>query len=456
MEGKGLGDDRARPAGRLMPRLRSPTAFAWLWLSEIVFDFGAALATFAFGTWVFQHTGSAEQFAHVVLCSVVPAFVFAPLAGALADGFDRRAVMLVSDGAVAALVALLAVVVFQDRLAVWHLYAFNALVATFGAFRTPAYLSVVSAIVPAERLARANGLIGFGKGAALVAAPWLASGLVARDGLRGVLPVHLALVVAATVCVAMAAIRLRHALPPPARGAGFKLAGGPGQAVSTSWDYFRREPSMRRLAIYALGTEALFILVSEMITPMVLSSHSSRTLGQVMSCGALGGLIGHLLPMWRRMGRPSMGPVLWANLMLSVCVVLAGWISTPVGWCACAFVGMAAASLSMTCTRSLWMRHFPSDRQGSLFAMLGASQQLLFCAVMLVGSRLGEHVLEPALAPSGRWADSLGSLIGTGPGRGFAVLFLVCGTACALWSSLALVNGRSQAQRESKRRRNPA
>jgi diaminobutyrate-2-oxoglutarate transaminase len=425
-----------------MRKLPRPTAFAWLWLSEIVFDLGAAMATFSLGIWVFERTGSAEQFAYAILCSVVPAFLVAPVAGALADGLDRRAVMLASDMVVAVLVAALAAVAFQGRLAVWHLYAFNALVATFGAIRTPAYLSVVSAIVPAERLARANGLIGFGKGAMLVAAPWLAGMLMARGGLPGILSAHLLLVTAATFFVGMAAMRLRHVLPRPTRARGFKLPARAREAVVTAWGYFRREPSMRRLAVYALGTEALFILVSELITPMVLSSHSSRTLGQVMSCGALGGLLGHLIPLWRPFGRPAMPQVLAANLVLSVCVVLAGWIASPAGWCACAFIGMAAASVSMASTRSLWMRHLPQDRQGSLFAMLGASQQLLFCVVMLAGARLGERVLEPALAPGGRLATSLGTLVGTGPGRGFAVLFIACGAGCALWSLLALANGR--------------
>jgi MFS transporter, DHA3 family, macrolide efflux protein len=45
---------------------------------------------------------------------------------------------------------------------------------------------------------------------------------------------------------------------------------------------------------------------------------------------------------------------------------------------------------------------------------------------------LAEYVFEPAMMPGGALADSMGKIIGIGPGRGLALMFLVLGLAVAL------------------------
>jgi diaminobutyrate-2-oxoglutarate transaminase len=417
-------------------------AFLCLWLSETAFDFGAALMVFSMGIWVFQQTGSAQQFSLAILSSVVPAFLVAPFAGAFADGHDRRTVVVVCDVVVAALVASLALMVFQGRLGIPHLMGFNTLIAVFGALRNPSLQAIVSAIVPKDRLPRANGLIGFSQGALQAVAPLVAGGLMARGDLEGVMALSVALIASGAVAIVAAVGYLRGDPPQPARPGRVPLFEGARRSVSTTLAYFRGEPLMRRLAVYALGTQALFILVSEMITPLVLSSHSSRVLGQVMTCGAVGGMLGHLLPMAVGMNGRLMKVALLCNLVLAVSVALAGGTRSSGLWCAYAFVCMAASSVSMSCTHSLWMRKLPLDKQGSVFAMVGASHQLLFCVVMLAGAGLGEHVLEPAMAAGGVLAESLGPLIGTGKGRGFALLFVLCGVCCTVFSLLALAHPR--------------
>jgi hypothetical protein len=46
---------------------------------------------------------------------------------------------------------------------------------------------------------------------------------------------------------------------------------------------------------------------------------------------------------------------------------------------------------------------------------------------VLIAGPLADLVFEPAMLPGGALAGSVGSLIGTGPGRGIALLFAVAG-----------------------------
>ena len=52
----------------------------------------------------------------------------------------------------------------------------------------------------------------------------------------------------------------------------------------------------------------------------------------------------------------------------------------------------------------------------------------------LIAGPLADRVFEPLLAPGGPLAPSVGQLLGTGPGRGIGLLFIIMGIIKALVS----------------------
>lgn len=85
---------------------------------------------------------------------------------------------------------------------------------------------------------------------------------------------------------------------------------------------------------------------------------------------------------------------------------------------------------------SIWQVKVPPDYQGRAFAV----QRMLSEAALPLGyalaGPLADRVFEPLLAADagtggGAWAGSLGRLIGTGPGRGIAAMFLLGGLGMA-------------------------
>jgi hypothetical protein len=51
---------------------------------------------------------------------------------------------------------------------------------------------------------------------------------------------------------------------------------------------------------------------------------------------------------------------------------------------------------------------------------------------LLLAGFLADSVFEPALMPDGALADTFGWLVGTGPGAGMGLLFVICGILAAL------------------------
>ena len=175
------------PAGR-----RPKTSFLILWAGQLLSAMGTGLSGFAMGVFVYQLTGSTTQFALVAAFSRVPSILFSPFAGALADRWNRRRVMLAANAVSGLTVGLLALSGYLHALDTWQIYAAVAVIAIAGAFRDPAYYAGVSQLVPREQLGRAGGLVQSGENIGLVAPPVVAGLLIAVIGLSGVLLVDAA------------------------------------------------------------------------------------------------------------------------------------------------------------------------------------------------------------------------------------------------------------------------
>lgn len=423
------------------PKLLS-RAFIFLWLSETSFDIGSALMGFALGVWVFEKTGSAEQFSWTILSAAVPALLMTPFSGALADRFDRRWVIALCDIVTALMVMVLAVLVYQGVLSVTHLFIFNAVGAMVGSLRNPSYMAAIGAIVPKDSLTQANALVNLSEAVMQVGAPLMAGYIMASHGLGGIMVVEVILVTAGAAAVFAALSSARHAI----RGADTPSNQHPIRAMLESFrsaiGYFRSEQLMIGLLAYAVLQESLLVLITAMITPLVLSTHTSDTLGLVLTCGAFGSMVGAGLLVVLKINTRLMTWVLLTDACLSLSVLVAGFTTSAGLWCLCAFIAMAAGAASGSCAGALWMRKTPKDKQGSIFAFIGALHLLALCAVMTVGGSSGQHILEPALAVGGEWADSIGAIVGVGKGRGFGFLFVLCGGVCAMASLVALLNAR--------------
>ena len=69
-----------------------------LLVGALVNSVGSGLTAFGLGVFAYNAYGTASAVALVQLCAFAPIVLLAPLAGALADRFDRRLMMLLGDG----------------------------------------------------------------------------------------------------------------------------------------------------------------------------------------------------------------------------------------------------------------------------------------------------------------------------------------------------------------------
>ena len=122
----------------------------------------------------------------VGLVRVIPIVVFSMISGVVADAWDRRRLMLVTQTAAALVALTLALLTTRGLHSVWLLYALTALSSSVGAFDLPARQALVPMLVPRDHLPNAISLNTIMVQAASIAGPGLGGLLIGSAGLAWV------------------------------------------------------------------------------------------------------------------------------------------------------------------------------------------------------------------------------------------------------------------------------
>lgn len=134
-----------------------------LWAASVVSNFGGLVQAVGAAWLMTQLTTSPTLIALVQASSTLPYMIFALMAGALADTFDRRRLMLSAQGAMALVSIILAVVGFMGGLTPWLLLLLTFLLGAGGALYNPPWQASMGDLVPRAHLPSAVTLnsVGF-------------------------------------------------------------------------------------------------------------------------------------------------------------------------------------------------------------------------------------------------------------------------------------------------------
>ena len=396
--------------------------FCLIWFGQIVSLIGSGLTGFALGLWVYQGTGSATQFSLIYLFTELPAILVAPVAGAIADRWDKRWVMILSDTGAGLSTAVIALLLWFGLLELWHIYVAMGISSICRGFQTPAYYSIPTLLVPKKHFGRTNGMIQLGKAAGHLFSPALAGVLIGIIQVKGIILIDFA-----TFGFALLTLLVVRFPAYLTKTSETERGRSLWSETSYGWHYILARSGLLMMLLFFVVTNFTIGLVQVLTTPMVLGFTDAKMLGQILSLGASGWLVGGLfMSIWGGPKRRVHG-VFAFELLMGASVFVAGLRPSPFLITAAAFTFFFSVPLIIGCSNAIWQVKVEPEVQGRVFAMRGAIAWSSFPFAYLVAGPLADHVFQPLLVSDGPLVNSVGAIVGIGPGRGIGLLFMIIG-----------------------------
>jgi MFS family permease len=339
-----------------------------------------------------------------------PLLLLMPVAGLMADRFDRKRILVWTQLSQLLLALGLGTLIVMDVATLWHVYGFALLLGITTAIDAPARQAFVSEIVTDSDLANAVALNSMSFQSARLIGPAVAGVLVAAIGAGPVFFVNALSFAGVLVSLAMIKRSQLHLAP--------RLAKARGQ-IRDGLRYVRGRPDIMvvLLMVFLVGTFGFNfpIFISTMST--VEYGGGAQEFGILSSVMAVGAITGSLLAARRERARLGMAVLAAAGFGLS-CIV-AALAFDPISF-ASALVLVGASSLTMMNTANAYVQTTtePSIR-GRVMA--------LYLALFAGGTPLGAPIVGWVANELGpRWALGIGALSGLAAAA-VAAVWLVAG-----------------------------
>ncbi|ESY99494.1 MFS transporter [Mesorhizobium australicum] len=156
--------------------------FRAVWGASLVSNFGGLIQGVGAAWMMTTIATSPYQVALVQASTTLPIMLFALVAGAIADSFDRRKVMLVAQTFMLVVSVLLTAFTYLDLITPWTLLAFTFLIDSGTALNSPSWQASVGDIVPRNKVPAAVALNSMGFNLTRSVGPAIGGIIVAAAG----------------------------------------------------------------------------------------------------------------------------------------------------------------------------------------------------------------------------------------------------------------------------------
>jgi MFS family permease len=411
--------------------------FYTIWFGQLISTLGSGLTGFALGIWVYQNTQSVTLFAINVVAYMVPSVLLSPIAGALADRWNRRWVMVLADTGAGLSTLAIWLLFATGQIEVWHVYVVSFFNAAFTTFQWPAYSAATTMLVPKEHLGRAGGMVQIGEAISQLVSPAISGAVLLNFGISGVVMIDFATYVFAILALLVVFI------PEPERTEeGKEGKGSLFQEVVFGWKYIVVRKGLLYLLLYFAALNFTSGIFGALLTPMMLELGNEQQVGIVSSVIGVGMLIGTLvMSAWGGPKRRVYG-VLGSGLWMGIFVLGLGAQPSLTLIAFTGFMLLAALPVMNGSSQALWQTKTAPDVQGRVFSVRRMIAQFTAPISAILVGPLVDEVFQPMMDEGGLLASSLGRIIGVGPGRGTALVFIVIGSIIILATLAAFANPR--------------
>ena len=349
---------------------------------------GSSLVQYAMMWHITLDTESGFMMTLYIICGFLPMFIVSPFAGVWADRYDRKWLIMLSDGGIAFATFILAILYYMG-------YGSNTLIlvmavvrAIGGGVQSPAISAILPQIVPKEALTKVNGVNASLQAVIMFISPMLSAGLISLTTMPNIFMIDV-------VTAVFAIVVLHYFLKIPAR------TQGSSEAQMSYWEDFklgfRYVVTHRFLKVFFAVFAVMFILMAPVsfLTPLQITRNYGEevwrlsALEMIFSIGMLLG--GALITRWGGFSN-RMVTIAVSGVVISICTILMG-VLTPF-WPYISMMSIFGIMMPFFNTPStvIIQENVEEAYLGRVFGVLGMIQTSMMPLGMLVFGPLADIV----------------------------------------------------------------
>jgi len=399
-----------------------------LWFGQTLSWTGSAMSFFAIGVWIFETTGKASALSSILFTVGIVGVITGPFGGVLADRFPRKQLIVSFDLIIAFLMCLIGYFAINDKLTLIMLIPFALAFGIFEIAHWTTWSAFLGDVVKKQHVTKISALFESAEAFAVLLGPIGGALIYSYFGLTGVILVDLITCVVGILTISFFKIeRKEYSNKLNLNNVYFDL--------KEAYVWLRNQKGLLTLVSILSISNFLWGFTTVLLPPMVLTFSDARGLGIIESTIGLAFLIGSIISL--RYSQHLQG-----NIKLAIQCGLLGGISLIFGslrpsiFLLCIYGVMSGVSgtVQYTISSGAWLAITDKDIRGRALALRGTIAQMLRPIGVLIAGPFGDY-LELSFYPDN--IEVLSPIIGTGPGRGYALLFLLVGI---LYISVWLIN----------------
>ena len=357
--------------------------FRLLWSGQACTGMGTWMDQVTRGWLIYELTNSPVQLGLVRGVQAIPILLLSPLAGSIADRYQRKMQVMVAQVLDGLMYATLALLIFTDLIQSWHVYATAIGAAIVQAFQQPARAAMVADAVPRSHLTNAIGLNAIVFNVARTIGPALAGLLIAMFGTGGSYAVQAAFYLLATVST----VPLRPAQRASRSSHSHSVEASFGRSIIDGWKFSWRNEAVRTGLLITMFA-SLFIIPFMTLLPVFardILGVGATGQGLLLTAMGVGALCSAILI-------ASLGDRLPRGILMLGGVTLYGltvvtFSASP--WFKLSMALMTIIGLShVSChalVQTVIQAHSPSEFRGRTMAIFNMSNAVLTLGSMLIG-----------------------------------------------------------------------
>ncbi len=396
--------------------------FFVLWLGEFLSVIGTGITGFALSVDIYQKTGMASYYSLITLSTVAPSILIRPVAGALADKYSRRLIMIMGNMLAGSGIVLLFFLLHFEAgaISIVHI-CFCMIVSSIGTgLSVPAYTSCITLLIPEEFYQVASGMIQVSASAQYIISPLLAGILLPIMGAENVILLDAASFLIVILIVFWIKVPLKVSDKEDEKE---KLL----VSIKKGMKYLRDYKENVKLIIMGMLVNFFMGFLIVLIGPMILSFSTQTWLGIGESISALGMVAGSVLVMFVKLPKNLYSKIYSYVILMGIGYAMVGLTQNYLFIIVACITFFYSIPYINTYVDVVFRTTIEKKMQGRVYAIHGALVQAGYIVAYSVAGLLADYIFEPMFKEGGYFYNNLGRIFGTGEGRGIGLMFVICG-----------------------------